>query len=137
MSYMPKSKSDTHLTPPRVFYIIKHEWGLERKDFFDPCPANTPYKAPCFFNGLIIDWKKLNFVNPPYSNGNLYKFTLKAILETVNQNVTVMLMPSKTDQKWFHLLKPYWSNIVWIPKRLKFKNNKWAATQPHFLVIIR
>lgn len=139
---MPKSKSDTHITPDVVFSIISFQWGYEKEDMFDPCPVGAT-------DGLEIDWKKLNFVNPPYGdgkkdeNGNtlLARFVHKAILESRKGNITVMLLPSKTDQDWFHQLdnlrlsEGY--NIIWISGRLKFKNNKWAATQPHFLVRVK
>jgi hypothetical protein len=45
-----------------------------------------------------------------------------------------MLLPSKTDQEWFHKIKDL--DIVWIRGRLRFKNNEHSATQPHFLVKI-
>ena len=127
-SYMPQSKSDVHLTPDRVFDIIKEKWGYSKNEMFDPCPENPK------FNGLGINWKNLNFVNPPYTL--LKEFVYKAIKETDIGRKTIMLLPCKTDQHWFHELKPWWDQIIWIEKRLKFKNNKWAATQPHFLIMI-
>lgn len=126
-SYMPKSKSDVHLTPDRVFDIIKKRWDYSKDELFDPCPENPQY------DGLKIDWKEVNFVNPPYTL--LKEFVKKAIDESF-RNTTIMLLPCKTDQHWFHELKPWWNQIEWIEKRLKFKNNKWSATQPHFLVMI-
>ena len=126
-SYMPQSKSDVHLTPDRVFDLIKEKWGYSKNEMFDPCPENPT------FNGLVIEWKNLNFVNPPYTL--LKEFVYKAIGYSVTRT-TIMLLPCKTDQHWFHELKPWWDQIIWIEKRLKFKNNKWAATQPHFLVLI-
>lgn len=127
MSYMPKSKSDVHLTPDRVFEIIERKWGYKKSEFFDPCPENPQW------NGLEIDWKDLNFVNPPYTL--LSEFVEKAIMES-SRNTTIMLLPSKTEQPWFHELNAWWDQIEWIEKRLKFKNNKWSATQPHFLIKI-
>lgn len=128
MSYMPKSKSDIHITPDRVWDIIYDEWLISKSAFFDPCPVNPK------FNGLEISWKKLNYVNPPYTL--LREFVNKAIAETKNEKTTILLLPSKTDQEWFHNLKPWYWGIVWIRGRLKFKNNKWSATQPHFLVSV-
>ena len=127
MSYMPQSKSDVHLTPDRVWELIKEKWGYDKDEFFDPCPVNPQW------NGLKIDWKELNFVNPPYTL--LREFVQKAIDESF-RFTTIMLLPAKTDQEWFHDLKPWWNQILWIKKRLKFKNNKWSATQPHFLIQI-
>ena len=125
---MPQSKSDVHLTPDRVFEMIVQKWGIYQQDMFDPCPVNPN------FDGLTIPWKKLNFVNPPYTL--LKEFVDKAILESHHGNKTIMLNPAKTDQEWFHKLINRNYEILWIRKRLKFKNNKWSATQPHFLVMI-
>ena len=135
MSYMPPIKSDVHITPDRVWDIIKEEWGYDKEQFFDPCPVNPQW------NGLDIDWKELNYVNPPYSRERGDKKTLltlfveKTLKETVlNNSITVMLLPSKTDQEWFHRIKDF--EIIWIRGRLKFVGNEWSATQPHFLVKI-
>jgi len=131
MSYMPPIKSDVHLTPDRIWKLIKDNWGYEKEEFFDPCPINPK------FNGLNIDWKALNFVNPPYSRqkgekkSQLTLFVEKALEE---KGTTIMLLPSKTDQDWFHQIKHL--DILWISRRLRFKNNKNSATQPHFLVKI-
>ena len=127
-AYMPKSKSDIHITPDRVFYIIQDEWDFLKQDMFDPCPVN-----PCF-DGLNVDWEKINFVNPPYTL--LKEFVEKAIEESYKSKKTIMLLPSKTDQQWFHDLIDFPYKIVWIRKRLKFKNNKHSSMQPHFLVMI-
>ena len=131
MSYMPPIKSDVHITPDRVWDMIKDNWGYEKEQFFDPCPVNPQW------NGLDIDWKELNYVNPPYSREQGEKKTLltlfvdKALEE---KGTTIMLLPSKTDQEWFHKIKEF--DIMWIRGRLKFVGNEWSATQPHFLVKI-
>ena len=131
MSYMPPIKSDVHITPDRVWDMIKEEWGYEKEQFFDPCPVNPQW------NGLDIDWRDLNYVNPPYSRERGDKKTLltlfveKALEE---KGTTIMLLPSKTDQEWFHKIKEF--DIMWIRGRLKFVGNEWSATQPHFLVKI-
>jgi hypothetical protein len=128
MRYMPKSKSDVHITPDRVWNIIWEKWGYTQDMFFDPCPVNPE------FDGLSIPWKMLNYVNPPYTI--LKDFVSKAINESKESKETIMLLPAKTDQKWFHDLLELKCEIVWIRRRLKFKNNKYGATQPHFLVRI-
>ena len=128
MSYMPPSKSDTHITPDRVYIIIENRWGYKKDEMYDPCPVNF------LVDGLEISWKKINYVNPPYSL--LRYFVAKAMGETRYGRTTIMLLPSKTDQDWFHDIINGGYEIFWIRKRLKFKNNKHHATQPHFLVKI-
>ena len=126
ISYMPKSKSDTHITPLNVFWLIGRVWGLV--NFFDPCPIN--YKR----DGLLIKWHKLNFVNPPYTL--LLEFVIKAFMELAfHGNKTIMLLPAKTDQLFFHMLQGL--DIVWIKGRLHFESDKDSSMQPHFLVMIK
>jgi len=128
---MPQIKSDVHITPDNIWNLIKGKWGYDKEDFFDPCPVNPKH------DGLEIQWKKLNFVNPPYSRekgkkkSQLTLFVEKALEE---KGTTIMLLPSKTDQDWFHQIKHL--DILWISRRLRFKNNINHATQPHFLVKI-
>ncbi len=132
---MPQSKRQEHLTPDRVFELIFEKWQLPESCFFDPVPKGTPFKSPCFFNGLYAIWKKYNYVNPPFEKEILEKFVMKALREAKKGKTTIMLLPSKTDQAWFHdILLFYEFEIMWIRKRLKFKNNKHHATDTHFLV---
>lgn len=134
---MPQSKRQEHLTPDRVFDLIVENWKYPKWRFYDPVPIGTPFKSPCFFNGLYAEWGQFNFVNPPFEKVILEKFVDKAITEAEKGKVTIMLLPSKTDQAWFHdIILEYEFEIVWIRKRLKFKNNKHHSTDTHFLVKI-
>ena len=128
-SYMPASKSDTYITPDRIWEMIEGKWGYKKDEFFDPCPVS------CIWDALQINWEKLNFVNPPYSL--LSKFVYKAIDEMTLAHYSIMLLPSKTDQPWFHnlLIRKY--QIEWIRGRLKFEGEKHDSPQSHFLVMIR
>jgi len=135
LAYMPQSKNQEHLTPDRVFDLIKSHWGISKEKFFDPVPVGTPFKSPCFFNALYSEWKKYNFVNPPFAKEILTKFVDKAMFEfSEKDRITIMLLPSKTDQDWFHEILELDFEILWIRKRLKFKNNKHHSTDTHFLV---
>jgi len=129
--YMPKSKSQTHLTPDRVYEMIEIKWGWKKHDMFDPCPVNPD------FDGLEIPWKKINYVNAPYEIETLTKFVNKALKEALKGNETVMLLPTnKTDQPWWHRL---WAilekdDIIFFRGRLRFKNDKDNSPNAHVLV---
>ena len=127
ISYMPKAKSDDHVTPKRVFVEAKEFFNIDLSVCFDPCPINYTK------NGLKIKWQSFNFVNPPYSL--LREFVYKALEESYRDNWSIMLLPAKTDQKWFHEIKNF--KIHWFKGRLKFEGEKDSATQPHFLVFIK
>jgi len=135
--YRPPSKNQEHLTPDRIWDLIKEEWGITKEEFHDPCPVGTPFKAPCFFNGLYGNWQRWNYVNPPYEIKTLTKFYEKAKEQTKMARSSIMLLPAnKTDQEWFHDMLGRGYPIKWIRGRLKFKNNKHYATDAHFLVKI-
>lgn len=137
-AYMPQSKSQTHLSPDRVFEIIEVTWDISKEELYDPCPAYTPYKSPIFFNGLYGNWKLWNYVNSPFDTKTLEAFVKKAVQQSKIGNKTIMLLPTKTDQDWFHdFIKNRSEDIVWIRKRLKFKNDKHHAPDTHFLVLIK
>jgi hypothetical protein len=128
-AYMPKSKSDVHITPDRVWNLIQNEWGHHKDEFFDPCPVNP------MWDGLSIGWRKLNYVNPPYSK--LKEFVYYGIEQSEYGRTSVFLLPAKTDQEWFHVVLKHNYKIKWIEKRLKFKNNQHHSMQSHFLVEIK
>lgn len=130
MSYLPPAKTDTHITPDKVFDMILETWGIEKDMMYDPCPVDGT-------DGLTTSWQDINFVNPPYTL--LKEFVAKALEESNYGNRSIMLLPAKTDQAWFHDLvyNHRGVEIKWIKGRLKFKNNKWSATQPHFLALIQ
>jgi len=135
-SYMPKSKNQQHLTPDVVYDKLEQITTFSKFEFYDPCPPDTPYKAPCFFNGLYGDWERYNYVNPPYAVATLRLFYNKAKEQAAKGKTSYMLLPSKTDQDWFHdiILQDYY--IIWFRGRLKFKGNKDSSMGGHFLVMI-
>jgi len=103
--YIKKSKGDNWGTPKH----IKEKY----KDYFDPCPYE--YKE----DGLLIDWKEYNFINPPFSK--LKEFSKKIYEEYKKNKKIVVLIPARTDTKYFHdyLLKCN-PRIEFIKGRLKY-----------------
>jgi len=128
-AYMPKSKSDVHITPDNVYEAIEKIYGYSKDEMTDPCPVGFTQSA------LQIVWNKINYVNPPYTL--LKEFVDDAIHQANDYgNKTIMLLPSKTDQQWFHDLLHHGSKPHWIRGRLTFKNNKYNSMNAHFLVMI-
>ena len=82
-----------HWATPKEFYDKLNE----EFDFnFDPCPLHSK------FDGLVIDWKERNFINPPYSRKLKEAFIRKAFEESKKGKVCVMLLPVSTSTKIFH-----------------------------------
>ena len=107
--------SDNWATPPRFYQKLDEKYQFD----FDPCPYNDTGKLA--FNGLNIDWGKMNFINPPYSQKLKDAFVKKAIEETKKGNSSLMLLPVSTSTKLFHdWIKPNCDNIEFVKGRIKF-----------------
>jgi phage N-6-adenine-methyltransferase len=99
----------------------------------DPCTTpDNPLKTRYFFtkedDGLDLSWNYSGgsiFVNPPYGR-NVIEWMRKAYDESRLHNITVvMLLPARTDTKWFHDYtygKPD-AEVRLVKGRLKFSCN--------------
>ena len=88
---------------------------------FDPCPFNdgeiTPDK-----DGLIIEWGKSNYINPPYSRMLKEAFVKRAVDESKKGKVCVMLLPVSTSTKLFHeWIQPNAKEIRFVKGRIAFE----------------
>ena len=111
-------------TPTDLYEQLNQEFNFD----FDPCPPNAD------FNGLEIEWKKSNFINPQYNKQELW--VKKAYEESLKNKICVLLLPVRTDTKLFHeLILPYAKEIRFIKGRLKFQQYKNSAPFPSMIVI--
>lgn len=109
-------KADDNWATPLGFY--KH-LDDEFKFDFDPCPY---CEGDLTFDGLIVDWGKSNFINPPYSRALKEKFVLREIEESKDGKLCVMLLPVSTSTKLFHdHIKPNAKEIRFLKGRIKFQ----------------
>ena len=84
----------TAQTPNILRYLLDLIYFPECKNsVFDPCPANPT------FDGLKIEWKKSNYVNPEFKDIPLW--LEKASVEAKKQRNTVLLMPVRLCTKYF------------------------------------
>jgi hypothetical protein len=86
---------DDWATPKDLYDLLDAEFEFD----FDPCPFNHDVSE---WDGLVADWGKRNFVNPPYSRTLKEAFVKRAISESGNGNLCVMLLPVSTSTKLFH-----------------------------------
>lgn len=76
------------------------------------------------------------FCNPPYSQ--IGKWVRKAYEESHNEDtVVVLLIPSRTDTKYFHDYILHRSEIRFVSGRLRFGGAKYNAPFPNMVVIFR
>lgn len=77
------------------------------------------------------------FCNPPYGK-EIAKWVQKSFEESRKKNtLVVMLIPARTDTKYFHDFIYGKAEIRFIRGRLKFGNAKAAAPFPSMVVIFR
>jgi hypothetical protein len=106
--------SDNWATPEYIMNPLIQEFG----DMFDPCPLNHNTDK---WDGLLIEWQDVNFINPPYSRKLKDAFVKKAIQESRKGKRCIMLLPVSTSTILFHdYILPNAKDIRFIKKRVKF-----------------
>ena len=103
--------SDNWATPKELYDKLNAEFKFD----FDPCPLNST------FDGLVIEWGKSNYINPPYSRQLKEAFVIKAIEESKKGKICVMLLPVSTSTRLFHrYILPNAKDIRFLEGRVRF-----------------
>ena len=98
-------------TPKKLYDELDKEFNFN----FDPCPLHSE------FDGLEIEWKERNFINPAYSRTIKEAFIRKAYRESKKGKLCVMLLPVSTSTKIFHeIIYPH-AEIRFLKGRVKFE----------------
>lgn len=106
------------------YYGEKHFGGLSIFDL-DTCCSDYHIPATDYYkygekDGLKENWKSINWCNPPYEE--CIKWIKKAFEEQQKGNTTVMLLPVRTETKYWHdyiLFNPN-VEIHWLRKGYRF-----------------
>lgn len=135
---MFSNKSDEWSTPQNLYNELDAEFHFN----LDPCANKYNHKCDNYYskynNGLNHEWGGCRvFCNPPYSEIN--EWCKKAYEETFygDCELLVMLVPSRTDTKWFHDWCYGKAEIRFIKGRIKFGGSTNNAPFPSILVIYR
>lgn len=126
MKNIPMSSIRQDWRTPRAFYQSLH---AEFKFDFDPCPTSPE------FDGLKIDWKNRNYINPPFKD--IKKWVHKAYLESQKGKMCVLLIPSRTDTYWWHEYVMKANEIRFIQGRIKYEGAKFNAPFPSCVVVFK
>ena len=135
---MYSSKTDNWATPQYFFDELNKEFVFD----LDPCADEQNHKCETYFtkeqNGLIQDWKGHSvFCNPPYGRG-IAKWVQKSYEESLKDNtLVVMLIPARTDTRWFHEYIYGKGEIRFIKGRLRFGDSKENAPFPSMVVVFK
>jgi site-specific DNA-methyltransferase (adenine-specific) len=135
---MFSSKTDEWETPQDLFDKLNAEFH------FTLDPAATRENAKCARyctkeqDGLKQFWgHDTVFCNPPYGR-EIGKWVEHAFnTHWVNDNTIVMLLPARTDTKWFHRFLYGKAEIKFLRGRLKFSGAKYNAPFPCMVAIFR
>lgn len=131
-----------------IFSTGKDDWGtpqdlfdeLNEEFHFDLDVAASKVNAKCKHyyhqrdNGLISLWYGNVWCNPPYSN--IPEFVKRC---SEYDGLSVLLLPSRTDTKWFHdyIYKNPRCEIRFIRGRLRFQGAESTAPFPSMIVIYK
>ena len=137
---MFSSKTDQWATPNDFFDKLNDEFHFT----LDPCADEFNHKCEKYYtkeiDGLSKIWfYETVFCNPPYGK-EIGEWVKKCYWSAkMDHSTCVMLIPARTDTKWFHdyiYNKPN-VEIRFIKGRLKFGDSKNSAPFPSMVVIFR
>lgn len=134
--YMPVSQTDDWATPKDLWNQLNDSYDFE----LDAAASLTNHLCDEWFgldhfdenrrNGLTGTWIGRTWVNPPYGRG-IYDWVKKA---SQHDDLVMMLLPSRTDTKWFHEFAMTKADIQFLKGRLKFGAGITSAPFPSILV---
>lgn len=126
------SKSNDWATPKDFLAELDKEFHFT----LDPCPLGWEKMNPVVRpeSGLTRSWdNEIIFCNPPY--GRTLKLWVKKASEAKG-GIVVMLIPARTDTKYFHEYIYHKAEIRFIKGRLQFINGKKLDNAPFPSMIV-
>lgn len=129
-----KSDKQDWATPSDFYNKVDNIYGPFE---LDPCSDGTNAKCHKHYtekeNGLAQPWFGKVFVNPPYNQCK--QWLEKCVKEKDNCERIVVLIPARTDTKFFHDYCLQAKSIVFIKGRLRFEGAESCAPFPSMLVV--
>lgn len=135
---MFSSKTDLWETPQEFFDALDSEFHFD----LDVCVLPENAKCPRYYtpeeDGLSQPWNGVCWCNPPYGRG-VGEWVRRALFAATEGNMVVMLLPARTDTRWFHDYIYGRDNVEirFLHGRLKFGDCKNNAPFPSMVVIFR
>ena len=131
---MFSSKTDLWETPKDLFDKLNNEFHFT----LDVCATPENAKCDSFYtkeqDGLSQPWKGVVWCNPPYGK-QIGSWVRRGFFASLSGNTVVMLLPARTDTRWFHEYIYGKAEIRFIRGRLKFGGSKNAAPFPSMVVV--
>lgn len=130
------SATDLWATPQDFFDRLDAEFGFT----LDACALQENAKCARFYSpledGLKQNWAGTVWCNPPYGR-QIGAWVEKARYSAVGGTVVVLLLPARTDTRWFHDHIAGRAEIRFVRGRLKFGGSKNSAPFPSMVCIFR
>ena len=133
------SASGDWATPQDFFDKLNEEFHFT----LDPCADDLNHKCDKFYtkeeDGLKQDWSgEVVFCNPPYGK-DVPRWVKKCFNEVYagTCKCAVMLLPARTDTRWFHDYIYQRAELRFVKGRLKFGESKTSAPFPSMIVVFR
>ena len=130
------SQTDLWETPQNLFDELNSEFHFD----IDVCALSENAKCGRYYtpeqDGLSQPWIGNCWCNPPYGR-EVGQWVRRAFLASVSGSTVVMLLPARTDTKWFHEYIYNKVEVRFLKGRLKFGNSKNSAPFPSMIVIFR
>lgn len=130
---MFSSKTDLWETPQTFFDELNQEFGFT----LDACAVPDNAKCERYYtpeqDGLSQPWDGVVWCNPPYGR-EVGKWVRRGLIASENGAIVVMLLPARTDAKWFHDYIYGKAEIRFVRGRLKFGGGN-SAPFPSMVVV--
>ena len=138
LTAMYSSSTDQWATPQDFFDELNKEFSFD----LDPCADENNHKCERYFtkerDGLKMDWGGSRvFCNPPYGR-EIGEWVRKCYEEGHKEGtIVVMLIPARTDTKYFHDYILNRAELRFVRGRLRFGDAETGAPFPSMVVIFR
>ena len=132
------SRTDEWSTPQDLFDVLNEKYHFD----LDPCADTFNHKCELYYtkeeDGLKRPWEGHNvYCNPPYGR-EIGKWVQRGYEQSKLPNTSVvMLLPARTDTKWFHEFIYGKGEITFLKGRLKFGNSRNSAPFPSMIVVFK
>lgn len=142
MKYNYTMNANDYKTPPELYQKALKFIGQEHFSC-DVCCSERSIPAIIHFiegerNGLTEDWEYYNWCNPPFNEAK--KWIEKAYKEQQKGNTTCMLIPVRTETKYWHdyILNNPNIHIDWLRKGYRFldKDNNEMGVFKNALALV-
>lgn len=132
------STRDDWPTPGWLFSELDREFGFT----LDAAASLENAKCPTYFtraqDGLAQPWAPhVVFCNPPYGTRETGRWVAKAFEESERGTTAVLLLPARTDTRWWHDYIEPRVQVRFLRGRLKFEGAEHPAPFPSAVVVFR